>query len=309
LTERADEAKGAPWIVDVRRNALDDGPGIRSVVFFKGCPLRCVWCQNPETLSPRPELQRLPERCTACGACVSACPHNVARPATVDQDCERCRCCGACVEVCGAAARRIAGVRWDLDELTSLLLRDEPFYRHSGGGVTLSGGEPTLFPGFSGALAAALHGREVHVLLQPCGHFGWSAFEQHLLTHLSAVYFDLKLADDGDHRRHAGRGVRRIHDNLRRLAAVDDLDLLPRVPLVPGITDAPANLEALAALMIDVGLGRVALMPYNPLWVPKRRALGLETPYDHDQWMSGDAVSRSAAAFRTAGLAVEGVPA
>ena len=308
MTEGADEARAwpvEPRIVDVRRNALDDGPGIRSVVFFKGCPLRCVWCQNPETLSPSPELQRLPDRCTGCGACASVCHHGVARPAADAQDRHRCRCCGGCVDACVAAARRVAGEQWGLDELIALLLRDEPFYRHSGGGVTLSGGEPTLFPRFAGELVAGLAERGVHVLLETCGHFDWSDFERHLLPHLSAVYFDIKLADEESHRRHTGRGNRRIHDNLRLLAASGVDDLLPRIPLVPGITDAPANLEASADLLLDLGLGRIALMPYNPLWVSKRQALGLDLRYDHREWMSPDAVSRCAEVLRQVGMVVE----
>lgn len=213
------------------------------------------------------------------------------------------------MEACTAAARRVGGEPWGIDELTALLLRDEPFYRHSGGGVTLSGGEPTLFPEYAGELAAALSTRGVHVLLETCGHFDWSDFERHLLPHVSTVYFDLKLADETAHQAHIGRGNQRIHDNLRRLAAAGVDDLLPRVPLVPGITDDPANLQSLATLVTDLGLGRIALMPYNPLWVPKRRAMGLDLPYEHGEWMSEEAVDRCVEIFRSAGVVIEGDPA
>ena len=195
----------------------------------------------------------------------------------------------------------------DLDELTALLLRDEPFYRHSGGGVTLSGGEPTLFPRYSGELAARLAPRGVHVLLETCGHFEWSAFERHLLPHLSAVYFDLKLADENEHRRHTGRGNVRIRENLERLVGRGDLEVLARIPLVPGITDGDANLRALAALLLDLGLLRVALMPYNPLWVPKREALGFDLPFAHREWMEADELERCAGVFLQTGVAVVGV--
>lgn len=297
-----------PYIVDVRRNALDDGPGIRSVVFFKGCPLRCVWCQNPETLSPQPQLQREAERCTECGACLTACEGAIARPATALQAMPECRNCGACVEVCPAAARRIAGERRSLDDLVELLLRDEPFYRRSGGGVTLTGGEPAVNARFAGALANALRERGVDVLLETSGHFAWSAFEEHLLPHLTTIYFDLKLAFGDDHRQHTGQSNRRIHDNLRRLVATDFSSdaLLPRVPLIPGITDTKENLEALAALLIEVKLAKVALLPYNPLWIEKRKALGLELPYGHREWMSTEQVERCQAIFTEAGVDVVG---
>ncbi|MBI4700532.1 MAG: glycyl-radical enzyme activating protein [Deltaproteobacteria bacterium] len=295
-----------PFIVDVRRNALDDGPGIRSVVFFKGCPLRCVWCQNPEALSPAPEIQRLPERCTSCGACAAACPEGIARPAAWRPGSGRCRLCGRCAAACSGAARRIAGRRHDVQELVELLCRDAVFYRRSGGGVTLSGGEPALFPVWTGRLAAALRERGVPVLLETCGHFGWHAFARHLLPQLSTIYFDLKLADEQAHRLHTGRGHRVIHRNLGRLVAAGFPDLLVRVPVVPGITDAEENLDALAALVRGLGLGRVALLAYNPLWIAKRRALGLALPYARAQWMSAAEIERCAAIFRGAGLEVTG---
>ena len=293
-----------PLIVDIKRNSLDDGPGIRSVVFFKGCPLRCVWCQNPETLSARPQLQRMPERCVECGACVPVCERDVARPAPEPQSPDGCQTCGACVTACRPSARRVAGVRREVEELAELLLRDEPFYRHSGGGVTFSGGEPTLHPRFAGELASRLRERGVHVLIETCGHFDREAFEEHLLPHVSAIYFDLKLADDETHRQLTGRGNRRIRDNLRWLAEAGEVEILPRVPLVPGITDQPDNLVALAVMLRDLDQRRVALLPYNPLWVPKRRALGLDLPFSHGEWMPSEQVDRCAEVFVAAGLEV-----
>ncbi len=300
---RGDEPR-PPYIVDVRRNSLDDGPGIRTVVFFKGCPLRCAWCQNPETLSPSSQLQRIAERCTGCGRCVPVCPRHVARPALQEQSFEDCGACGECAKPCAQLARRIAGTAWSADELVALLIRDEPFYRLSGGGVTLSGGEPTLYPAFAGEIAAGLAAKTIHVLVETCGHFQWEAFERHLLAHLGTLYFDLKLADDTQHRHHTGRSNRRIHDNLRRLAGHTGLELLPRIPLVPGITDSSSNLEALASLLLDLGLREVALLPYNPLWISKRQGLGLDLPYDRQEWMPPEHVARCKDVLDRAGLVV-----
>ena len=298
-----DHAPPAPLVVDLKRNSLDDGPGIRSVVFFKGCPLRCEWCQNPETLSPRAELQRLPERCTGCRACEPACPRGVARPGGLPQP-EGCTACGACVEVCVGDARRIAGRAWEPAALVEALLRDEPFHRASGGGVTLSGGEPTLFLEWVADLAARLAARGTHVLLETCGEFDGDRFCELLLPHLGAVYFDLKLDDPEEHRRRTGRDNRRIRENLARLAREAPDRLLPRVPLVPGLTATPANLEALAAALRALGLARVALLSYNPLWIAKRRALGLDLPYAHAEWLPSGDVERCAEPFRRAGLEV-----
>ena len=290
-------------IVDIKRSSLDDGPGIRSVVFFKGCPLRCDWCQNPETMRPRAEIQRLPGSCVACGSCVAACPTGRARPATEAEPAElACRLCLACVDACPSASRRVAGRDVPVDELVALLLRDAPFYRRSGGGVTLSGGEPALASAHSGRVARELRARDVHVLLETCGHFDWDRFSQHLLPHLNTIWFDLKLADPARHQRATGRSNTLIHDNLRRLIALGTVELLPRIPLVPGLTDDTDNLASLATFVRELGLRRIALLPYNPLWVPKRRALGLPLDYAHEAWMSADEIARCRDIVTDAGL-------
>ncbi|MFH2006045.1 MAG: glycyl-radical enzyme activating protein [bacterium] len=295
-----------PLIADLRRNSLDDGPGIRSVVFFKGCPLRCAWCQNPETLSLLPEVQRSPERCEACERCVAACPERIPRPGSAAEDRQRCTLCGRCVDACDAGARRLVGQAMELEELTRQLLRDAPFYRRSGGGVTLSGGEPTLHARFAGALAARLRAADVEVLLETCGLFGWSTVEEHLLPHVTAVYFDLKLRDPARHQRATGHGNARILQNLRRL--VDrGTELLVRTPLVPGLTDDDDNLTAVATQVRELGLGRLALLPYNPLWLSKRCGLAAGEAglaYDRDRWMTDEEVAHCEDVVRRVGLEV-----
>lgn len=295
-----------PLVADVKRNSLDDGPGIRSVVFFKGCPLRCVWCQNPETLSTRAEIQRSVELCTRCETCRTVCPVHVARPSPDAEDRHRCQRCGRCVEACPPSARRLVGTPADVERLARLLTRDAPFYRRSGGGVTLSGGEPTLHAELAGALAARLAEADIPVLLETCGLFGWSAVQRHLLPHTTTVYFDFKLADEQRHREATGHSNRRLLANLRRL--VDrGTDLLVRVPLVPGITDDDANLQAIAGQVRELGLTRLALLAYNPLWIPKRQGLapgGDALPYRHDRWMSDEDLARCRATVESAGLEV-----
>lgn len=291
-----------PLLLDIKRNSLDDGPGIRSVVFFKGCPLSCVWCQNPEAIAPRAQLQRNVEACSECRACQTACPHDVARPAALAEARDRCQTCGTCVDVCPAAARRIAGRRLSVAQVLEQLLQDEPFFRRSGGGVTLSGGEPTMFVEFAGALAEKLRREGIDVLLETCGQFAWQPCALQLLPHVSTVYFDLKLAHAAAHRRHCGTDNRRIIENLERLVEFDGLEILPRVPLIPGITDSDENLAALADIIARVGLKQVALMPYNPLWLSKRRGLGLPLPYAHRDWMPASAVRQCERTMEARGL-------
>ncbi len=293
-----------PLTVDVKRNSLDDGPGIRSVVFFKGCPLACVWCQNPECISAKPEIQPLPEQCLACFECAEACPGDLV-PGGPSLRASDCRVCGACVEACPAGARRIAGRRLDLDQLARQLARDAPFYKRSGGGVTLSGGEPFMYPEFVGRLAARLADKGIHVLAETSGWFDFDRVAEHLLPNLSAVYFDLKIADGAEHKRRTGRDNARIEKNFRRLAELGFEELLPRVPLIPGVTDDRENLQALAGFLVGLGVHRAALLPYNPLWLGKRRALGMDLEYDHPDWMPDDRIEACRQVFEREGLTLE----
>lgn len=297
-----------PLVTDLRRGSLDDGPGIRSVVFFKGCPLRCAWCQNPESLSPNPELQQNAGSCLGCRACEPACSRGIARPAAAEAQPHArraaCDACSACVDACPSAARRIVGTWVPMPELFERLMRDAVFYRRSGGGVTLSGGEPTLYTEEVGWLAARLRAAEVHVLVETCGHFEWERFAEHLLPQVATIYFDLKLADSDEHARWVGPENHLIHANLCRLVAAGSPDLLVRIPLVPGVTDTTENLTALARLVTEAGLERVALLPYNPLWLSKRRARAGELSYTHAGWMSAADIARCEAVINAAGVRV-----
>jgi pyruvate formate lyase activating enzyme len=196
------------------------------------------------------------------------------------------------------------------DELYDLLMRDLPFSRRSGGGVTLSGGEPALHPRFAGALAARLRDAGVQVLLETAGCFGWKAFSEQLLPNLDAVYFDVKLLDPGRHKAAIGVGNRRILENLERLSAAARAgapSLLVRVPLAPGITDDPDNLAAIARHVRGLGLGSLALLPYNPLWLPKRRGLAkgeAGLAFKEERFMSESEVEACREVVRREGVSV-----
>ncbi|MBW2455755.1 MAG: glycyl-radical enzyme activating protein, partial [Deltaproteobacteria bacterium] len=257
-----------PFIADIKRNSLDDGPGIRSTVFFKGCPLSCSWCHNPECIHAGPELLFRPADCIDCRDCVANCPNGAIGPTGPGSlDRSRCHRSGRCADECPTGALELVGRRYDLDELLALLLRDQAFYRNSGGGVTLSGGEATLFGDYAGALARRLREAGAHVLLETCGHFEWRRFATQLLPYLDTIYFDLKLADPSAHERWCGRDNGLILENLDRLLEDREeqrLEVLVRVPLVPNVTCTEANLTAIATLLRGRGAQRVALLPYNP---------------------------------------------
>jgi pyruvate formate lyase activating enzyme len=269
----------ATLVADVKRYSFEDGPGIRSVVFFKGCPLRCVFCHNPEMQRREPELGFHVASCLGCGQCVDVCPEQAIEyrvPLRLDRD--RCTACGRCAGVCPSGALRVVGRAWGIDELVELLLRDEPFYRHSGGGVTLSGGEPTAAGDDLVRLAGRLKGYGIHVALQTAGEFEIEWFCRCLLPRLDLIYFDLKLVDPEQHLRYTGRTNQRILSNLARLLRTCPGIIVPRIPLIPGVTATHDNLRAAADFLGKHGAERVVLLPYNPLGLEKAREFGYPTP-------------------------------
>jgi len=268
-----------PLVAALKRHSLEDGPGVRTVVFFKGCPLRCVFCHNPETQRPEAEVAFFEERCLRCGSCAAACPRGAAGldlPGRIAR--ARCDGCGRCAMACPGRGLRLVGTYLPPGELAERLLRDLAFYRHSGGGVTLSGGEPTLYPDYLASVLVPLREARVNVALQTCGYFDYDEFAEKLLPGIDAVYFDVKLADRAEHRRHTGVSNDRILANLARLVREGGVPVHPRVPIVPGVTDGAENLRSIVALLQDAGAREVALLPYNPLGLAMAPRLGRTTP-------------------------------
>jgi len=261
-------------VFDIRRYAIHDGPGIRTTVFFKGCALSCWWCHNPESQAPGPETIVHEARCIRCGACVEACPNGAVTwvdgaPVT---DRAACRACGTCVPLCWAEAREVAGRTMTVAEVLAAVERDRAFYEQSGGGVTLSGGEPMRQPRFAAALLAAMHGRGLHTALDTCGHASWEAFER-LRRDVDLFLYDVKLVDPAAHRRFTGVGNARILANLRRLSDAGHRIVL-RMPVVPGITDGEENLTAVRALAASLPrLERLDLLAYHTIGMHKYERL------------------------------------
>jgi len=297
----------APLIVDIKANSLDDGPGIRSVVFFKGCPLSCTWCHNPESIAPQAELSFDPGLCVDGGGCATECPEQaivIGRSPFIDR--ERCTACMDCVGVCPSGALSRVGDELQIDALVQRLLRDKPFYEHSGGGVTLSGGEATWSMEFAGELTRRLREAGVHTLLQTCGAFGKERFQSELEPWLDLIHYDLKVADPELHSSVCGVDNRAILANfgwLMQRSREGGADVLPRVPLVPGITDTNANLDALAEVLVSNRAGRVQLMAYNPLWGDKAVKIG-KAPAFEGRWLQPGEVARCASRFEERGIQV-----
>jgi len=273
-----------PLILEIKGNSLDDGPGIRSVVFFKGCPLSCLWCHNPESKSPRVEIAFDAVECIGCNTCLETCQEGALSredPFYIDRD--KCSLCFNCVATCPSRALSRVGENMSVAEILETVLKDRVFFRNSGGGVTLSGGEPTLPPAFAGDLLCNLKREGIHTLLETCGLFDWPTFEKMLYPFLDAVYFDIKLMDDTKHRHYCGTSNKGIVNNFSRLfqcSRESGVEILPRIPLIPGITDTNENLRAIVAYLKSLYVEKAELLDYHPMWREKNRTLGLPRPAD-----------------------------
>ena len=263
-------------IFDLQRQTVHDGPGLRTTIFFKGCPLRCRWCQNPESQSPQPELLRYPDLCLDCHACAEACPecHDGRLNAAVQPD--ACTVCGECGAVCPVAGRTVAGEVRSIDELLAHALRDRPFYGLEGG-VTLSGGEPLRQWPAAFRVAERLREAGVHVALDTSG-FANEAVIRAVPTRFDLVLADLKAVTPELHRHWTGVDNAQILEAIRFWATLMPGQLWLSVPLIPGVHDR-GELMRMADWLADLdGPPPVRLIPYHRLGESKYRALGRATP-------------------------------
>lgn len=258
-------ARNKAIIFNVQKFCVHDGPGIRTTVFFKGCPLHCLWCHNPEGQTHAKQLLWNHEKCMLCGRCIEICPaHAIGRSdGTLSYDARLCLRCGRCAEACVNNAREIVGVEYTIGELLDEIERDRPFYDQSGGGVTLSGGEAMSQIEFVAELAAACRKRGISVAVDTCGAAPFGDFER-IMPYVERFLYDVKVMDPALHRRYTGRDNRQILDNLRRLAA-DGANVNLRLPLIEGVNADDANIGAVIELAAQLHIRDVNLLPYHKI--------------------------------------------
>jgi glycyl-radical enzyme activating protein len=291
-------------VFDIQRYSLHDGPGLRTNVFLKGCPLDCAWCSNPEAKHPLPQTAFFEQRCFLCGDCLKVCPNSAIemQSGRLAWDAARCDSTGACVHACPAQAFRVIGKRMCASEVVAAVQRDVAFYGRQGG-MTLTGGDPTFQPGFAQAILELARAEGLHTAIETCGACAWPVL-QGLLPWVNLVLFDLKHLDTDLHRQYTGGSNESILDNLRRTAQ-SGVELVVRVPLIPGFNTDTDSLAAMAALIRSLAeVPVVHLLPYHTLGRAKYRALDLTYSMEDTPPMMIEEAEALAAPFKAYGLDV-----
>jgi len=253
-------------IFNIERYSIHDGPGIRTLVFMKGCPLRCLWCANPESQKRLPEVGFAEKNCIKCGRCLELCPVGAITESRKGREINRevCTSCGKCAEVCPTGALILWGREMTVKEVMEEVQKDIPFYLTSGGGVTISGGEPMMQSEFVGILLEECHRNGLHTAIETSGYANWESFER-VLRHLNLVFYDLKQMDPVKHKEFTGVSNKLILENAKKIDS-KGISMIIRIPIIPGYTDSEENIREIAKFTKELKTVReVNLLPYHRL--------------------------------------------
>ena len=250
-------------IFDIERNSYVDGPGIRTTVFFKGCNLRCAWCHNHESQSPKPQMMFYKNKCTGCGKCKEKCPNAL----------EKCELCGKCTIYCPHDAREICGKEYTVDEVMREILKDKVFYENSGGGVTFSGGECMLQIDFLEEILKVCKENGIHTAVDTAGHVPYEYFER-ILPYTNLFLYDVKCYDSEKHKKYTGVRNELILENLKKLLATGK-SVWVRIPIIPTVNDTVEEIQRIKAYISSCGKPeKIELLPYHAMGEHKFEALG-----------------------------------
>ena len=264
-------------IFNIQKCSIHDGLGLRTLVFLKGCPLRCLWCANPESQSYQQEIMEFPRKCIHCGACQRVCQSAISvKDGEFIIDRERCTKCFKCTEVCYAESKEVVGEEMDMDTLFKELNKDRRFYQRSGGGVTFSGGEPLTHPDFLAEIAGKCKRNRINTTIETCGYGNYDEFKK-ALPFIDSMFIDLKHMDSDVHKRLTGVGNEKILSNTRTIST-HGIPITIRTPVVPGCNDSIDNIEAIAAFISELpNVQEYELLSYHNLGSSKYQSLGI--PY------------------------------
>lgn len=267
-------------LFDIQHFAVHDGPGIRTLVFFKGCPMKCAWCCNPESHFPGNQIRYIDYRCKACFDCYEVCQYQAItkQDDSIQINFNRCFNCleKPCLEACNHAALNLTGYSINSDQLVEIIAKDIPFYKNSGGGVTFTGGEPLAQPEFLIETLGKCKEKGIHTAIETCGYCSRSVLDE-ILPLTDLFLYDIKIVNALKHEQFTGKSNQEILENMEYLAGKDKPVIL-RFPLIPGITDTDENLGDIISLMKRLGIKEIDLEPYHSLGNAKYDELGIHNP-------------------------------
>ena len=263
-------------IFNMQKFSIHDGPGIRTTVFFKGCPLKCIWCHNPESQNLSKEVLYDKNKCTLCGNCVKTCQNNAIEINNnfLNMNMDKCTFCGDCTLYCTNSARQIAGKEYTVDEVMEEVLKDRVFYKNSKGGVTLSGGEPLIYADFVEELLMKLKKENIHTAVDTCGCVDFMVFER-ISKYTDLFLYDLKTMDDEKHILYTGVSNINIIDNLIKLSKIHN-NINLRLPLIEGLNADEDNILGILRLIKKTNIKKINLLPYHDIAMHKYEKLGRE---------------------------------
>ncbi|RLC01403.1 MAG: glycyl-radical enzyme activating protein [Deltaproteobacteria bacterium] len=298
-------------VLEIQRMSTEDGPGLRTTVFFKGCSLACTWCHNPESISPKPQIHWIDSRCIACKTCLDTCPQSALTltPEGICIDRNLCDGCGACVETCPSTALEQLGRPWAIEDLVHEVLKDRVYFEKSGGGITVSGGEPTLQTGFVADFLKEIRAQGIHTALDTCGLCSPKALDR-LLPYSTLVLFDIKDIDAARHKFFTGSDNQIILDNLMHVSRYIETHLYPeslwiRTPLVPGATGTVKNISGIGNWIARHLRGQVKrweLCSFNNLCRDKYKRLGLTWQFQDETLLDQEQIDALVSAAKTSGV-------
>ncbi|MBN2239521.1 MAG: glycyl-radical enzyme activating protein [Dehalococcoidales bacterium] len=297
-------------VFNIQRYSIEDGPGIRTTVFLKGCPLQCLWCSNPESQSAVPELAHLDSLCTGCNDCIKVCPENAVsiipnkEKFSIRIDRDRCTGCGKCEEACLVGALKFYGQEMSVDDVYNVVMKDKSYYDRSDGGVTIGGGEPLMQADFAAALLHKLHETGIHTAVDTCGLFSTSDLDK-VLDDVDLFLFDLKVMDREKHKQFTGQYNDIILRNLQVLVKKGALVNI-RIPLIPGKNDSADNLDAIARFIFELdNTLHVDLLPYHRFGMGKYEMLDMEYQLKDTEYLSEEQLKNAVDVFERYGLDCE----